>query len=133
MLEKRVLAEQVYEWVGDKASEDSTCEGMPESACKDTPKNYLLNASNGAATKFAEQLASPDLVLAWLLSVLSAPVVLRGLLEPIRCGGAMLPQLAVSGHMRAYSRRKWFWVAAGAIQALAVLPMLVAALALTDT
>ena len=124
------LSERIYGWVVEEDPEGHACEAIPDEACKEVPRNFLLNASNGAATKLAEQVASPGLVLAWLLGALGAPVALVGLLEPIRQGGSLLPQLAVSGRMRAYSRRKWFWVGAGATQAVALLVMLLAAILL---
>lgn len=52
----------------------------------DTPRNFLLNAANDAATKLAEQLASPDVVLPTLLSSLGAPIALVGFSS--RCGAA---------------------------------------------
>ena len=126
----RTLSGRVYGWVTDEDPEGQACEAIPDEACKEVPKNFLLNASNGAATKLAEQVASPGLVLTWLLGTLGAPVALVGLLEPIRQGGSLLPQLAVSGRMRAFARRKWFWVGAGVTQAVSLLAMLFAALAL---
>lgn len=124
------LSERVYGWVTDEDPEGQNCEAIPEEACKEAPRNFLLNASNGAATKLAEQVASPGLVLSWLLAALGAPVALVGLLEPIRQGGSLLPQLAVSGRMRAYARRKSFWVGAGVTQAVALVVMLFATLSL---
>ncbi len=102
----------------DDASEGSSCEGIPEQACPDAPRNYALNAANGAATKTAEQLASPGVVLPLLLAGVGAPVALAGALEPVRRGTALLPGLVVSGRMRAYPVRKGFWVAAGLVQAV---------------
>ncbi|MBX6762243.1 MAG: MFS transporter [Rubrobacteraceae bacterium] len=128
---ERDVAERVYEWVTDEDAEGSACEGIPEEACREAPRSFLLNLANGAATKLAEQLASPDLVLVWFLSVLGAPVFFSGMLEPVRRGAAMFPQLAVSGRMRAYGRRKWFWVGAGVLQAVTLVVMLVAGLVLS--
>ena len=124
----RAFPERLYEWVTDEDPEGHTCDAIPEEACREAPRNFLLNAANGAATKLAEQIASPGLVLSWLLATLGAPVALVGLLEPVRQGGSLLPQLVVSGKMRAYARRKWFWVAAGVTQAISLLVMLFAAL-----
>ena len=123
--------ERLYEWVTDEDPEGHTCDAIPDEACKEAPRNFLLNASNGAATKLAEQVASPGLVLSWLLDTLGAPVALVGLLEPVRQGGSLLPQLSVSGRMRSYPRRKWFWVGAGVTQAVSLLVMLFASLTLT--
>lgn len=129
--ERSRLSHHLYEWVTDEDAEGSACEDILEEACQKVPRSFLLNFSNGAATKLAEQFASPDLVLVWLLGVLGAPVFFSGMLEPVRRGAAMFPQLAISGRMRAYAKRKWFWVGAGITQASALLIMLVAALTLT--
>jgi hypothetical protein len=115
----------------DDASEGSVCEGIPEEACVEAPRNFALNAANGAATKTAEQLASPGVVLPLLLAGVAAPVVLAGALEPVRRGASLLPGLVVSGRMRAFERRKGFWVAAGLAQAAALAVMAVAAAALS--
>jgi len=66
----------------DDATEGSVCEGIPDEACTDAPRNFALNAANGAATKTAEQLASPGVVLPLLLAAVGAPVALAGALEP---------------------------------------------------
>jgi MFS family permease len=56
-------------------------------------------------------------VLPLLLVAVGAPVGLAGALEPVRRGASLLPGLVVSGRMRAFERRKGFWVAAGLVQA----------------
>lgn len=121
---------RVYKWVTDY-SEQQVPESISEDAYRETPRNFVLNLLNGTSTKLAEQLASPDLVLVWLLSTLGAPVFFSGMLEPIRRGAASFPQLVVSGRMRGYAKRKWFWVGAGIFQSIALLIMLVTALLLT--
>lgn len=121
---------RLYRWMTDDDAEARACDQIPDEACEHVPSSFLLNAANGACTKLAEQLASPGLVLAWLLETVSAPVALVGWLEPLRQGGSLLPQLAVSAQIRARPVRKWFWVAAGATQAVALVVMAIAALAL---
>ena len=111
----------------DDATEGSLCEGIPEEACREAPRNFALNAANGACTKTAEQLASPGVVLPLMLAGLGAPVALAGALEPVRRGAALLPGLVVSGRMRAFPRRKGFWVAAGLVQAATLVVMGMAA------
>ena len=92
---------------------------------------YLLNVANGACTKLAEQLASPGLVLPWLLATIGAPAGLTGLLMPAKQVGSLMPQLVVSGAIRHLAQRKWAWVAAGTVQALLLSLMIPAALWLT--
>lgn len=126
------LAERVYQVVAGEEDERS-CDAIPDEACIQVPGNFLLNALNGAATKLAEQLASPGLVLPWLLGAVGAPAALVGLLVPIRRGGALLPQLSIAGRIRARARRKWYWVGAGAVQAAALVAMIPALLLLPPT
>ena len=66
-------------------------------------------------------------MLPWLLSALGAPAVIAGYLLPIKQAGSLLPQLAVAARIRGAPRRKWFWAVAGAVQALALLAMIIAA------
>ncbi len=117
---------KLYSLLTDDDGEVRSCEAIPEGACSDVPRNFVLNAANGSCTKLAEQLASPGLVLPWLLDAVGAPVFLVGWLEPIRQGGSLLPQLLVSAQIRARRVRKWFWVAAGTVQALLLALMAVA-------
>jgi hypothetical protein len=118
---------------GDDASEGTLCEGIPDEACRDAPGNFALNAANGACTKTAEQLASPGVVLPLLLASVGAPVGLAGALEPVRRGASLLPGLVVSGRMRAFERRKGFWVAAGLVQAVTLVVIAMAAATLDGT
>lgn len=111
------VTERVYDFITED-DEGRTCEAIPESACKEAPRNFVLNASNGSATKLAEQLASSGLVLPWLLSAIAAPAALAGLLVPIKEAGSLLPQLAVAGRIRGFPKRKRFWVGAGSTQAV---------------
>lgn len=125
------MKQSVYEFITE--DDDNACENIPESACKEAPGNFFLNAFNGASTKLAEQIASPGLVLPWLLSSIGAPASLSGFLVPVSRGGSLLPQLAISGRIRKFSVRKYFWVGAGLTQGIALLMMAFAALSLTGT
>ena len=109
------LSERVYEMLFDE-TEERACRDISEAECHEAPRNFSLNAANGAATKFAEQLASPDLTLPWMLSAIGAPVAITGLLVPLRRAGSLLPQLAASGRIRALPIRKSVWVGAAAVQ-----------------
>ena len=122
-------ADRVYDAVAGE-EEDRACDAIPDEACDEVPGNFLLNALNGASTKLAEQLASPGLVLPWMLGAVGAPSVLVGFLVPVRRAGALLPQLVIAGRIRAFARRKWFWVGAGVGQAVSLLLMVPALLLL---
>ena len=124
---------RLYRWMTDADGEERACDAISEEACREAPRSFTLNAANGACTKLAEQLASPGLVLAWLLETVGAPVAMSGWLEPLRRGGSLVPQLAVSARIRSRPVRKWFWVAAGTTQAVALLAIAAAALGLKGT
>lgn len=119
------VAQTFYDFVTED-EEGRTCEAIPASACAQTPNSFTLNVLNGSATKLAEQLASPSLVLPWLIAALGAPAALAGWLVPVKQAGSLLPQIAVAGRIRTFERRKWFWVGAGITQALALALMLAA-------
>ena len=89
---------------------DRACKIIPDSLCTNLPLNYVMNVVNGAASKLAEQVASAKVVLPWLLSTMGAPAYIIGFLLPLRQAGTLLPQLVVSGQLRRFEVRKWFWV-----------------------
>ena len=122
MSAKQDNLEKAYELL--TIDDDRACRDISESACREAPGNFFLNAGNGALTKLAEQIASPGLVLPWLLSAMGAPSSLSGFLVPLSRSGSLVPQLLVSSRIRKYPRRKFFWVASGYTQALALLLMI---------
>ncbi|MCK8515796.1 MFS transporter [Methylonatrum kenyense] len=124
------VVERSYRILSGDDSDERSCEAIPDSACSDVPRNFLLNIGNGASTKLAEQLAGPNLVLPWLLSALGAPAAIIGFLMPAKQVGSLAPQLLVSGQIRRLARRKWAWVAAGLCQAALLLLIVVAVLVL---
>lgn len=69
------VTEKVYEYITEKS--DNSCEEIPDIACREAPGSFILNAANGTLTKLAEAVASPGLVLPWLLA--SAGVLAIGL------------------------------------------------------
>ncbi len=110
--------------VSGEDSLDRSCREIPQEFCKETRRNYLLNVTNGASTKLAEQVAGPNLVLVWLLQLIGAPVWMLGCLMPIKQAAALLPQLVASGQIRRLAVRKWVWVVAGLIQTICLLLMI---------
>lgn len=121
------FADYLYDLLTEDEDEDFNAE---IASATDVPKNFLINALNGTATKLGDQLASPSLVLPWLMAALGAPASLTGLLVPVRRSLALLPQLVVSGQMRRFEVRKWFWVGGGFFFALFLGLMVPAALVL---
>lgn len=125
--------ENAYALLSGDDDSERACQAIPDSACTALPRNYLLNVANGACSKLAEQLAGAKLVLPWIMGALGTPAALVGLLMPIRQTGSLLPQMAVAGRIRRLAVRKWVWTAAGAVQALCLLLMVLAALSLGGT
>ena len=104
------------------------CTDISESACREQPANFFIHLVSLFATKAGDLLASPKLVLPWLLASLGAPVWMAGMLVPIRESLALLPQLVVAGWIRQAPVRKWFWVAGSLVQGMMILAMIGAAL-----
>jgi len=121
--------EQIYELLaGD--DEGRVCRDVPESACREQPRNFLTHAATLALTKTGDGFVDPKLVLAWLLGALGAPAAATGMLVPVREALALLPQLATAGAIRRMPRRKWVWVAGSLVQGLCVLAMALVAVAM---
>lgn len=121
--------ERIYSLlVGD--DEGRVCRDIPEDACNEQPGNFLRHVVSLSATKTGDGLADPKLVLSWLLGTLGAPAIYVGLLVPVREAGALLPQLAIAGAIRALPQRKWVWSAGSVVQGIAVAGMALAALRL---
>ena len=64
---------------------------IPDAACAEEPRNRLVHLVSLSATKLADGLIDPKLVLSWLITALGAPAALAGLLVPVREAGALLP------------------------------------------
>lgn len=110
--------------------EGRVCRDIPESACKEQPRNLLTHVASLALTKTGDGFADPKLVLAWLLGALGAPGAAIGMLVPVREALALLPQLVTAGAIRRLPRRKWVWAAGSFLQGLCVLAMAGVALTL---
>lgn len=122
--------ETVYTILSGNDRVDRACKNIPDSDCTNLPLNYVMNVLNGAASKLAEQVASAKVTLPWLLSAVGAPTAIIGFLLPLRQTGTLLPQLMISGHMRRFPVRKWFWVVSAFVQVLMLMLMIAAALTL---
>ena len=95
-MSKQSTVEQVYEAI-NSGDDGRVCKDIPEQACDHQPKNVTTHIISLAATKVADGLIDPKLILSWLLSALGASTFLVGLLVPIREAGALLPQLFTAG------------------------------------
>ena len=120
-------ARDLYDLVtGDEDAR--VCKDISDAACRDQPINFFIHLIAMIANKTGDLVASPKLVLPWLMGAIGAPTWMIGLLVPIRESLALLPQLAVAGWMRRKAVRKGFWIAGAAVQGLSVIGMIGAAL-----
>src|SRR5690606_5794849 len=118
--------ERFYEvLIGDEPKR--VCLDIPEASCHEQPRNFLTHFASLAASRTADGLLDPRLVLAWLMGALGAPAFMIGLLVPIREAGALLPQLVISAGIRGLPVRKWVWVAGSVLQGLSAIAMAAAA------
>src|SRR5690606_14422503 len=123
------LRNRVYEILtGDDV--DRVCLDIPEESCREQPRNFLLHVSALAASKTADGLLDPKVVLAWLVGALGAPTFMLGLLVPIREAGALLPQLVIAAAIRSMPIRKWVWAIGAVVQGFCMIGIALAALLL---
>lgn len=101
----------------------TTTKKLPEPNDRVQLHNRRIHIAALAATKLADGLFNPKLILSWLLITLGAPVFLLGLLVPIREAGALLPQMAIAHYASRCPLQKWLWIAGSLLQAVAVLGM----------
>lgn len=104
------------------------CRDIPEDACREQPRAFVLQWLAQSLTKLGDALASSRLVLAWMLSALGSPVFFISLLVPVRESLALLPQLFVASVVRRHPRRKYFWVWGSVGQGIALALMVPAVL-----
>ena len=97
------------------------CRGLPESACREQPRNYGVHVVSLSLTRIGEGLADPKLVLAWLLDAIGMPTWALGLLVPVRESLAMLPQLAIAARIRRLPIRKTVYVLGCVVQGAAII------------
>jgi hypothetical protein len=118
------LRQQLFGIRSTDDDSDRSCRDIPPESCHQQEHNLRANTANGAASKLAEQIAGPNLVLPWLFHLIGAPVWLFGFLMPIKQTFSLLPQLMVAGQIRRLPVRKWVWVGCGLVQALCLMLMI---------
>lgn len=124
----RALKKNLFGVLSADDNLDRACRDIPEQACREVARNRLANVCNGAASKLAEQIAGPNLILPWLFQLLGTPVWMFGFLVPIKQSFSLLPQLLVAGQIRRLAVRKWVWVGSGLVQMFCLLLMIPVAL-----
>lgn len=121
--------DRAYRFLVDE--EDArVCKDIPDESCRVVPQNFFRVLAASTCSKIGDEFCNAKTVLPWLLTFVQAPVFLLGLLVPIRESGSLLPQLVIAAWVRKMARRKWAWVAGSVVQAVMVLMMVLAALAL---
>lgn len=119
-------AEDLYRLIANE--EDArACRDIPDSACREVPRNFFRILASLILSQLSDILINPKTTLAWTLATLGAPAYLTAWLVPIRESGSLIPQLAIGAWVRAFPRRKGFWVAGSLAQGLCVLGMALAA------
>jgi hypothetical protein len=63
------FADGIYETLTD--DEDArVCEDIPDEACRETPRSFVLQLFSFFFTKLGDAVASPKITLAWVTTVL---------------------------------------------------------------
>lgn len=109
------------------------CRDLPESACREQPRNYRLHVVSLSLTRVGEGLADTKLVLAWLLDAIGAPTWAIGQLVPVRESLAMMPQLLISARIRRFTIRKTVYTAGCIVQGTAIMGFGLVGLTLSGT
>ena len=114
--------ESVYEKLAED-DEGRVCKAISDSACRESPGNFLRMLVSNTLSNLADRIASAKTTLPWLLMQLGAPAWMLSLLVPIRESGSMLPQLWIGASIRKRPVRKWVWAAGGVSQGLCLAAM----------
>lgn len=118
-MNKSTVSEDIYSKLVNE--EDArVCSEISESQCSNLPANFLLMVISHFFSKLGDALASPKVVLPWVMQSINAPLYLIGFLVPIRESGSLIPQLLIASYIRRVQVRKWIWVAGSLIQAAAI-------------
>lgn len=117
----QTTTDQLYSLIANEEDARS-CTDLPDSACREVPRNFFLILLANVLTKLGDLLISPKTVLAWLLSAVGAPALVAWLV-PVRESGSMMPQLFIGAWVRRKPVRKGVWVLGSLGQALSVLAM----------
>ncbi len=119
--------EQIFDIVTDDTGADPD---LPQPAQEAEPGSFLRHVLSLSASKIADGLIDPKLVLSWLLTHLGAGAFWTGLLVPVREAGALLPQLFTTPFITRARIRKWFWAGGAFVQGISAAGIAIAALTL---
>ncbi|MCC0022281.1 MAG: MFS transporter [Nitratireductor sp.] len=112
------IAQYIYRMLVSRTG-DEAGNGLDRSVEQAQARNFLTHVTSLSATKSADGLIDPKLVLSWLLTSLGAPSFLTGMLVPVREAGALLPQLFTAAWIARMNQRKWAWAAGSFVQGIA--------------
>lgn len=116
------LTESMFGLAAD-VEDDRLCRDIPDSQCREEPRNLGRVTLAHIGSKAGDALADPKVVMPWLMGAVGAPAFLTAMIVPIRESLALLPQVIVGGVIRRFAKRKYFWAYAALIQGLAVIAM----------
>ena len=115
-------ADRLYALVAEE--EDARlCTDIPDAACREVPGNFFRILASLIMTNVGDMLASPKVVLAWLLGAVGAPAALVSWLVPVRESGSLIPQLLIGAWVRRHAQRAQFWVLGSVAQGMCVAGM----------
>lgn len=123
----QTLSRKLFATLTNGSSDDTD---LPETAAKAEAGSFLRHILSLSASKIADGLIDPKLVLSWLLTNLGAGAFWVGLLVPVREAGALLPQLWTAPIIARRKIRKWFWAGGAFVQGFAAALIVLAALTL---
>ncbi len=123
----QTLSQKLFTTLTNGSSDDTD---LPEAAAKAEAGSFLRHILSLSASKIADGLIDPKLVLSWLLTNLGAGAFWVGLLVPVREAGALLPQLWTAPIIARRNIRKWFWAGGAFVQGFAAALIVLAALTL---
>lgn len=121
------MTEKLFDTVTVDSDADS---GLSQQAEDAEPRNFFRHVLSLSASKLADGLIDPKLVLSWILSALGAGAFWTGLLVPVRESGALLPQLFTTPYIARAKIRKWFWAIGSLVQGMMAAGIALAAVTL---
>lgn len=116
----------LLEYLTEGLDENTTAENKQVIA-----RGFFLICCTNFFSKLADLLASPKITLTWLMQALGAPAFAISLIVPVRESGSMLPQLLLAGPVSARARKAPLYQAGAAVQAIAIVGMLLTAMMLS--
>ena len=77
------LTESMFGLAAD-VEDDRLCRDIPDSQCREEPRNLVRVTLAHIGSKAGDALADPKVVMPWLMGALGAPAFLTAMIVPIR-------------------------------------------------